>query len=186
MKPAIGVFGVSGVGKTFLISGFVRDNPEFIHVQASSLIKTALKNSKLTSENLRSLNPSGILENQGLLAAAFATTRENYPDKFVLLDAHSVIDSDNGLIHVSCNDIAGLRLSHLVFLRDSPESIISRRAKDAERLRPNRTQEQIAHYQSAALDQCQSYARQLQMPLNLVSPDDSEGFSIALKFCWNY
>ena|SRR5271166_5320210 len=51
-QGAIGVFGVSGVGKTTLISQLVGADSSFVHVQASTLIKESFADPTITSEQL--------------------------------------------------------------------------------------------------------------------------------------
>ena len=54
--PLVAVFGISGVGKSRLVSAFVADHGSFRHVTASSLMKNAPTLMGVTSEELRTAN----------------------------------------------------------------------------------------------------------------------------------
>lgn len=182
-QVAIGVFGVSGVGKTTLISQFIAAYSGYIHLEASKLIKESLAKPVLSSEHLRSMEPSAIEVNQIRLTEQFRVARRAHPKKTVILDAHSVIDSDPHATLVSVEIIRELELKQMIFIRDRPDAIARRRDDDSNRRRPMRSVRSIAQLQNMALDQCQVYAVNLGLPLNLTSPMDLAGFALAAQLC---
>ena len=70
MNDVIAVFGLSGVGKSWLISRFAEGH-EVLHLQASQLLKdakAAVSGIVTTSEELRT---GPVIDNQALLISAF-------------------------------------------------------------------------------------------------------------------
>jgi adenylate kinase len=177
---AFGVFGISGVGKTSLITRAVQRHDTYFHVQASELIKAGLADPTLPSELLRKMGRDKIIDNQSILVRMFENVRQSNPDKVVVLDAHSIVDTGDQFIPIPVAIISDLQLDHLIFLRDLPERIVSRREQDRNRARPKRTVAEIASLQDQALDLCQEYASQLKLPLNIVSAEDECGLALAL------
>lgn len=177
---AFGVFGISGVGKTSLIARAVKRHHTYFHVQASELIKAGLEDPTLSSDLLQKLGRDKIIDNQSILVRMFENVKKSNPDKLVVLDAHSVIDTGDQIILIPVAIICDLQLDHLIFMRDLPDRIVSRREQDRRRARPKRTISQIASLQDQALDLCQEYASQLRLPLNVVSAEDECGLALAL------
>ena len=178
---AFGVMGISGVGKTSLISRAVQGLDGFLHVQASALIKAGLEDPSLSSEALGRLGGDKIIENQLVLVRMFESVRVSNPDRLAVLDAHSVIDTGQKIIPIPVEIIRDLRLERLIFVRDLPENIANRRKHDRDRTRPNRTLEEIGYLQDQALTQCQEHACRLRLPLNLISGGDEFGLALALQ-----
>lgn len=168
MALVLGLFGISGVGKTRLASLLAAREPRLLHLQASSLLRAHLNRS---AEALRTDAPGKVVDNQGSLASAFAAARLRRERDDVILDAHSVIDTEDGLVDVPVAAIAPLGLTALAFLRAPPDQILRRRAKDS-RQRPARSEYQLAEYQERALHVCQGYARDLDLPLEVLSGAD--------------
>jgi adenylate kinase len=177
---AFGVFGISGVGKTSLIARAVQRYDTYFHVQASELIKAGLPGSTLSSELLRKSGRDQIIENQSILVRMFEEVRKSNFGKVVVLDAHSLVDTGDQTISIPVAIIRDLQLAHLIFMRDLPNRIVSRREQDRSRVRPQRTVAEIASLQEQALDLCQEYAYQLRLPLNVVSAEDECGLALAL------
>ena len=133
---AFGVFGISGVGKTFLITRAVQRHDTYFHVQASELIKAGLADATLSSNCLRKLGRDKIIDNQSILVRMFENVRKSNPDKVVVLDAHSIVDTGDQFIPIPVAIICDLQLDHLIFMRDLPDRIVSRREQDRRRARP--------------------------------------------------
>ena len=130
---------------------------------------------------LRMLETDKIETNQRRLADAFSVFRQAHIGRTILLDAHSVIDANNDLVIVPTEVIERLGLRQIIFVRDKPGVIATRRQRDMSRMRPTRSIAEISIHQNLALDQCQEYAVRLRIPLNLVSAGDAPGLEIAAR-----
>lgn len=168
----IAVFGISGVGKTFLVSRFVADQQAFQHLQAGELIRDAIRMTPGSPESLRTAAVERVLNNQEFLVSAFARFREENPLTHVIFDGHSVIDNDSCLLDIPVDVVRRLDPDRLVFIQDSPEKILQRRAADDSRVRPIRSSDELGRHQDRAWMVCQEYAQTLSLPLDLVPADD--------------
>lgn len=177
---AFGVFGVSGVGKTSLISRAVQREDTLLHVQASELIRRGLTGPAPSSELLQNSGRDKIIDNQSILIRMFKNVRRSNPDKLIVLDAHSVVDTGDQIVRIPVAVIHDLQLDHLIFMRSSPDKIVDQRKRDQGRTRPKRTIAEIASMQCQALDVCQEYASQLRLPLSIVSARDECDLLLAL------
>src|SRR5580704_17600695 len=92
------VCGIAGVGKTHLIHAALGRLPSGLTWRASEIIGEARKTRD--PERLRALPADDIRRSQELLVDGFEARRRALPDNLVLLDAHSVIDSDDGLFEI--------------------------------------------------------------------------------------
>jgi adenylate kinase len=169
----LGLFGISGVGKSYLSAKLVRQFPDLLHLQASQLLRTAHASS---GETLRTANADTIAQNQIALGDAFNSARKGQEHKSVILDAHSVIDNDKGLVAIHVDAIRPLSLTHILFVSATPEVIIQRRAGD-DRARPVRSLQQIAEYQEKALLVSLQYSRDLEVPFLQSTTDEEEKIS---------
>lgn len=122
---AIAVFGISGVGKTRLVSEFVLGNGDYLHAQASELIKRGLQ-AVVDSNVLRTASAAKIANNQLGLIHAYDELRKANPNQHVLFDGHSVIDTDKGLVDIDIGVIKSLDPALIVFIEDAVEAIVAR------------------------------------------------------------
>jgi adenylate kinase len=169
MTKLIGLFGVSGVGKTRLAAEVAERLPGVLHLQASQLLKQALGQS---GEALRTSSSNTVEDNQLVLPRAFAAALASAPHGSVVIDAHSVIDTDEGYVDVPLAAIAPLGLTHILFLEADPDEIFRRRAGDA-RKRPERSAEQLGDYQNHAERTCRYYACELGLPYIALTATDA-------------
>jgi adenylate kinase len=178
VAQVVAVFGVSGVGKSWLISRFASANP-VAHVQASQLLreaKAAIDGCNTTPEQLRR---GAVLDNQTLLIQAFTTLRirEKRP---IIFDGHSVIDNDHRLVEIPCEVIEALLPSGLILVQADAFAIARRRAEDLARIRPNRTAAEIGMHQDRARIVCTEYAKRLHLALHIIDARDEDGFASAV------
>jgi adenylate kinase len=155
------VFGVSGVGKSSACRRYVADHPETLFVSASSLLKQARQQ---TAEALRTAAPEAIIDNQALLASAFAAYRAGREAQPILVDAHGVIDNDRDLVRLPASAIAAFRPDRLVLLEATPEETAARRDADV-RPRPSRSLSAIAEEIAAERAAVEGFAAVLGLPL---------------------
>lgn len=166
--PVVGLFGLSGVGKTRYAQVVVARKPRVLHLQASDLLRRA---SGLNNEDLRTAQRDRLVANQDSLAAALYEARAGSRDRPVLIDAHSVIDNDVELVDVPFEAIEPLHIDAFVFLRADPDLIVARRLR-SDRVRPHRSAETLAEHQRRALDVCGQYAARSGAPLTIVEVID--------------
>ncbi len=170
----IGVFGVSGVGKTTLIKRVAAQFPQkILHLQGSELIKEAM-NEKVTSEDIRLISEEDIQNNQEKMIQEYWRKIDHTCVEAVIFDGHCVIDNGHEFVKIPSVVIKDLNLSHLVFVHDNPKSIFHRRINDAERSRPYWTIQKLSELQEVALDVCDQYRRDLEISLLTVNVSDDQ------------
>lgn len=163
-RRLIALVGVSGVGKSFLLSG-LRDEVPFQRLSASDLIQQqrAYEGTQVHKDALRSV---AIDDNQKLLVAGYRRTVEAV-DGLLVLDGHTLIDTPTGFVEAGDEVFRQLEVEQFVFLSARPEEILARREKDEKRERPVRTVTQISDYQDAALISAFKVAMALGVPLSV-------------------
>ena len=175
MVDVAAVFGLSGVGKGWLISRYVSSHA-VLHMQASQLLreaKVAISGGVVTPEELRT---GAVLDNQGALIVAFATTRASAVIP-IIFDGHCLVDSGSQLIEIPPE---ALSFSGLVFVRGDPQEIVARRRSDITRTRPLRSAEEISLHQLRAGSLCEEYAKRLKLDLHTVDAGDEGCFAGAI------
>lgn len=175
MVRVIAVFGLSGVGKSWLISRFASANA-VLHVQASQLLrdlKKAVSGSITSSEDLRR---GPVLDNQALLISAFSKCMSEAAQP-IIFDGHCVIDSGSQLVEIPVDVIQALSPAGLVFLGAEPCTIVERRLQDTVRIRPSRSEKEIEAHQDRAISICDEYAKHLQIDLHVISAGDERAFA---------
>jgi len=166
------VAGVSGVGKSFLLTR-LRATQAFQHLQASEVI--AAERRLQTRENFGELLRNGnIGDNQTNLISGFGRQR-SVDAPCVVLDGHVVIDTDGGYVAIEPHVFEDIGVTRLVLLVDNPVAIASRRVADTHRHRPVRTPQQIADYQAASVAQGLRIALALLVPLVVLPVTQADG-----------
>lgn len=177
---AIGVFGLSGVGKTTLIKQFLSMNAGYLHLLASTLIKQGLADPDAHIDSLRLRDAGGIDENQQALVREFSKERSNQPDMSILFDGHLIIDTDKELIDIPYEVISSLNLTKILAVTASGEDILNHRKKDAKRNRPQRTLDEINKQQERSTRLCIDYADRLGVAFFHINAADINGFTAAI------
>lgn len=175
----VAVLGISGVGKTTMVSVFTRLHPWIHGVRASALLKEAATVTDV--EALRTVSAPDIHANQERLTAAFSDLRRRHPERHIIFDGHSLIDNDQGLVIVPTAVFVQLAPNRIVFIEDDAEAILTRRLADASRVRPRRSAEEILIHQQAAKEAAFSYAVTLAIPFSVVTSGDRATFAAALE-----
>lgn len=176
MGRVLAVFGISGVGKTFMASRFASAH-DARHVRASELIRTA----KSVSTKIRStdeLLSDNILENQRLLVQAFKQLRASEA-RDIIFDGHSVIDGETGPTIIPLEIIRAIGPAGFIFIHDDPTKILQKRISDKSRLRPERDVDALTNHQTHALEICIQYSSQLALNLSIVDAGDWQAFELA-------
>jgi adenylate kinase len=179
MGNVVTVFGVSGVGKSWMIENFTTLHA-VRHVTASQLIrdmKEQLDGKPASAEDLRA---GSISDNQKLLVTAFKKL-QSIGHGPIVFDGHSVVDTDQKLVEIPTGVIASLSPSGIIFIHAEPILIYNRRLQDEKRIRPARTEAEIGYYQDLSLLVCRRYAEELQTPLEIIESGDGVGFAKAAR-----
>lgn len=164
----VGIFGVSGVGKTTLINHVIAQHPHWICVSAGSLIQESQRD--IARDALRSLSNEEILKNQEAIVLGIRQKREGVVAELLLLDAHLILDAGIDLFEIPLDVIGRLYLDAIVFVEDVPEHVLERRKADSGRIRANRAASEIAIEQSRARELASSYAKALGIRMAAISP----------------
>lgn len=175
MTEIIAIFGLSGVGKSTLINHFIKNSPEWAHLQAGQLIKAELKN--VDHDKLRLEGNEAILKNQYLMIDAFWKEIDTKQLSKVIFDGHSIIDSGGDILDIPVDVIQALKPKKLLFIKVSPSTIFTRRANDNSRNRPALSEEQIEEQQNRALRQVEVYGKSLSVPVEILESPEQDGLS---------
>lgn len=175
--PVIGIFGISGVGKSWLCGVITSRQPKFLHLQASSLLRSALG---MSGEQMRTASSSEIMMNQQALSTALLDARKGQEDRPVLLDAHSVIDNGIELVRIQPQDIQPLCLTKMLFVQEDPQIIERRRSMDT-RNRPKRTSKELEIHQIEAESSCKAIATMLGIQLEFYQISELDAIYSSLE-----
>lgn len=120
----IGVFGLSGSGKTALTDVVTSHYPNFLAISASRLI------AKFGGVvDYKSLDHNNIKSNQHVLVQAYELYRRNHP--LTLIELHCLIESEVGVDLVDVEILRALNLDVAFFIEVPAEEILRRRISDA-------------------------------------------------------
>jgi adenylate kinase len=182
MKTAnvIGVFGLSGVGKTRMIRAAIHERDGIVHLQAGALIKQGLADATISSEALRRSSGDRVLANQSVLLAMFAKVLAAEAGKLVIFDGHLIIDTDADLVEIPLGVVTGLQPAALLHVEALPEIIAARRREDNERIRPARTKAVLVEHQARSRKACCQFAAALGIDAHIVTNDSP---AVLSKLC---
>ena len=173
MTPVvIGVFGISGVGKSWMIGEVAARIAGTLHLQGSALIKQGLADPSVSSEELRLARGDRVIANQRILIAMFKRLIAALPSSLVLFDGHLLIDTAAQMIEIPQAVIAALRPEFLVHVEAEPPLIAARRHGDTSRKRPTWDIDTLAAHQARSRELCQAYGRRLGIPMEIVGSGD--------------
>ncbi len=167
----VAVFGVSGVGKSHMINGFIQSNP-FAHAQASELLRKTKEElgSRVSAEDLRK---GPVLDNQALLIDAFSKLRA-VELRDIIFDGHTIIDAGNQLIEIPFHVIQAIGPAAIIHLWDDSKAIASRRVSDVSRQRPARNADELDAHQRRSDALAQDYADRLGLPFCRIQSGEHE------------
>lgn len=165
--PIIAIVGLSGVGKSTLLKGIAARVP-IQHLQASALIKQAREELSKVSVSADQLRHANIADNQALLIQGFKRAMDPTAH-VVVLDGHTIIDTPSGLVRIEPDVFSQVGVQQFVFLAAPPALIYARRAGDATRTRPARTEEELREHQHQALLSAFESAQHLDVPLTVIT-----------------
>jgi adenylate kinase len=177
----VAVFGISGVGKSWLVHQVASRLPGALHLQGSTLIKQGLADPAVSSEELRRASGDEIIANQKVLIAMFNRALSEHIGNLVLFDGHLLIDTEHSLVEVPQSAVAALHPTLLVHVEADPMLIAARRHDDKTRARPKRDIATLAEHQTRSRDLCQAYAQALSILVNVVTSGDVDSLAASCQ-----
>lgn len=180
-RKIFGLFGISGVGKSWMANHIIIKYPRMLHLVGSELIKKVNEKTVVSSESLRKKKPADISNNQDLLINMFHLAIAAKPDVNVIFDGHTVIDTHEGYIVIAFDIIKQLDLAEIIYITDEDQTILHRRELDESRQRPKRSLLQIKDYQDLSRQTCQKYAALLGIPIQIVKSGDIDALFSIIK-----
>jgi len=175
----VGIFGVSGVGKTTMINAVLATEPHWLRISGGTLIQK--KSGTRDRDALRALPGDVILENQMAIVRGVERVRESANAQLILFDGHLVVDNILDIVQVPFEIVRGLGLAGISFVKDVPNVIRARRLADSSRQRFARTIAQISREQTLALELAKRYSSQLNLCLKVFSPQDRDQLQAYLR-----
>jgi adenylate kinase len=142
----IGIFGLSGVGKSSLTNRIISQNSDYVVTSASKLIKQASHKTLL-----KNLNSPVVEKNQSVLINEFENLCKINRKKAVIIELHNVIETRDDVIQIEDDVFHNLKLDVAFFITRPAEIILSQRLQDESRIRVNTTTEKINLLQENAL-----------------------------------
>jgi adenylate kinase len=179
-RRIVGVFGISGVGKSTLIAK-AREEVSSLHVQASALIKEGLADPMMHSEALRRRSGDQIRANQDILVKSFWRKVRGQHYRLILFDGHLVVDTDSELLEIPQVIIRRIRPTLMVHVEDDAAKIAERRFCDSHRVRPVRSEATLWEHQRMSARLCKAYAYQLGVEAMVLRSDEAETFNRLLR-----
>lgn len=126
----IGIFGLSGVGKSYHSSEIKEHLTDFIFIKASDLLRT-----RRAEVEFNNLNKDTVILNQLILLEEISKVRMLNDDVNILIELHNIIELPSG-IEVLKNDMFKvMKLKKAIFIEISPVALHGQRIKDLTRNR---------------------------------------------------
>ncbi|MGG5283497.1 AAA family ATPase [Pseudomonas viridiflava] len=144
----IGIFGLSGSGKTTLTSRLGRLHKRFVMISASSLIKN-----RGGVVQYDELGRQRVFSNQSVLVDAYKEFKLVHHD--TMIELHSIIESEEGVIEIEPQVLRGLGLDLAFFLKLDPCSLSERRELDLTKKRKLSNALELKSLQERAIEICQ-------------------------------
>ncbi len=167
MDTTIALVGLSGAGKSTALKS-LGQAIKFTHLVASDIIKAEMirhSDDKPNSEHLR-LGKTN--DYQKFLIKGFLRI-SNETEGPIIIDAHTVIDKGDSLVPISTEVFSDLMITHMFYLRESPETIACRRKQDAKRTRPQLTIDRLRQHQRFSIETAVNICSKLDIPLTIIS-----------------
>lgn len=141
----IGIFGVSGSGKTTIARRIASYHPDYVGISASKLI--SLYGGKI---DLQLLNKETVKFNQELLISAYDAFKKC--NKMSILEAHVVIETISGIETIHPSILERLHLDLAIYLYLPSATIYQQRLLDEKKQRLNISEMKIDELQKTSVD----------------------------------
>lgn len=160
-----GIVGISGVGKTTFASK-ISQNTGWQHLVASELLFSGKEAKGLSYQQANRL--SALDESEFLLPRRFNEARDNSAE-VILLDAHTAIETSQGLIAVPSGVFKAVSVGVFVFVSAKGQVILEHRLNDTARARHLVNADELSRLQRATLTITVEIACELCIPVSEVS-----------------
>ncbi|OAG75629.1 adenylate kinase [Acetobacter malorum] len=140
----IGITGISGVGKTFLIKKLLQKIDDSGSISASDILKNY---KKLNSEELRLRENTKIQSDQDIIPVALDERIQELKKHIIFFDFHFSIDNGTNMVDIPFDMLKKINFYSIIFIEDNAKRIIYNREKD-ERYRPIYNENKIIHQQN--------------------------------------
>lgn len=146
----IGVFGISGVGKTTVCTSLQQRVTNVKRISASDIIRTygGLVDYKLLNNKNVDINQLALIE--GVKAFTRSDQSLNMPTIY-LLELHNVLETPEGIQDIRIDVFRELNLNNVVFLYKPASDIVLQRQNDTKRGRILSSCEELEYLQKRAL-----------------------------------
>jgi adenylate kinase len=151
------VVGVSGVGKTEMIKHFVANHHDYVHIEASKLIKQGIN--AQTTEQIRLLPKEQIIKNQSLLLKELSKYKQKH--QRIILDGQLIIYNNQELVPIPLDVVKNIAPHNLVLIQGNAQDIISHRINDPHKNRPNQTVDEIEKNQQFLEQMAINYCKEI-------------------------
>lgn len=159
----IGLFGISGSGKTFTTSALSNKRNDIITFRASQIIAKYRDtiDYKLLSETV-------VDENQRFLIEGLKLIKAEYPNKVIIIELHNIIETPTGPIKVGVDVFKQLNIDKSFFLKIESKDLYAQRVQDTSRNRPIKPESVLLDFQNMSLDYFDEIFTKLAIPHQII------------------
>ena len=174
-RSLVCVFGVSGVGKSTLISRYLAIRPDWIGLAASELLET-----RYSSADSPTSLEQDFVDQQIRLVERIKVVRQRSLKAHFIVDGHCALDVGGTLRVIPLVVIERLMPTLIVVVEDEVNAIGSRRTIDLTKERPLRNVRALTDLQQITVQLSQDYGRALRIPCERVCSGDLDTFALVL------
>lgn len=173
----VGLFGLSGVGKSFFSEKIKVGMRDFTCARASDLIKLARG-----EVFFNKLNRTMVQRNQQILSKEFAAFKVSHPNKNILIELHNIIETPEGIEFLGGEVFDKFELTHVVFLQLEPDILYQQRLNDTGKTRRHSSVSELRFLQEKAKCLCKETFSSRGIPFKVLESDDENNIIKFLDF----
>jgi adenylate kinase len=140
----VGILGLSGVGKSYLVKEYLHNDKKYVGIKASVLIAQAKQTIALNKLTTTIIDNNQYALTEGF--KAFCNENEN-----VIIELHNIIETQECIVDISDDILQGLKMDAVCFLYRPPTQILSQRLNDKLRSRIAINLNELGELQERAL-----------------------------------